>query len=208
MGAYLDRLHEQADEIRRGIDSLTDRAADENRDVTEDEQTQVDRDRERLSTLSTAIERYTELETTGDRVSNLRNTVRALPNARTTRAAEPDTYDIAREFPTAGDYAITLHRAVALKDAAAIEKIERATAHQVLADNPGIVPRPVLGPVVNLIDAGRPFINSVTRKPLPAGSFDRPVVTQHVAVGVQTAEKALTDSQKLLIGKIDRKSVV
>ena len=61
-----------------------------------------------------------------------------------------------------------------------------------LADNPGIVPRPVLGPVLNNIDAARPFINSIARKPLPAGTFDRPTITQHVAVDKQTAEKTLT----------------
>lgn len=203
MGAYLDRLHEQADEITRGISAITDRAADEHRDVTDDEQTQVDRDRERLGSLTTAIERYTELETTGDRVTNLRNAVRALPAQRTTRVAtEPEEYDLAREFPSIGHYAVTLHRAQALREPDAVAAIERATAHQKLSDNPGIVPRPVLGPVVNLIDATRPFINSVARKPLPAGSFDRPVVTQHVAVGVQTAEKTLTDSQVLQIGKL------
>jgi hypothetical protein len=78
----------------------------------------------------------------------------------------------------------------------------RATAHQKLADNPGIVPRPVLGPVLNNIQGLRPFINSITRKALPAGQFDRPVITQHVAVDKQAAEKDLTASQKMTIGKI------
>ena len=48
MGAYLDRLNEQFDEIRTGIDELVNRAADENRDVTDDEQKRVDRDRARM----------------------------------------------------------------------------------------------------------------------------------------------------------------
>jgi hypothetical protein len=86
-----------------------------------------------------------------------------------------------------------------LKDPDAIEKIERATQHQTLADNPGIVPRPVLGPVINLIDSRRPFVESISRRALPAGKFDRPYIDQHVAIAEQTAEKTLTASQKMTI---------
>jgi HK97 family phage major capsid protein len=201
MGAYLDRLNAQYDEIRDGIDSLINRAAEDNRDVTDQEQAQVDRDRTRLGELQTAITHYSDLEAQTGRVAELRRTTPAPSQTRTTREPEPE-YDVLREFPTVGDYAITLHRAWMLRDPEAREKIERATAHQTLADNPGIVPRPVLGPVLNNIDASRPFINSITRKPLPAGQFDRPRITQHVAVDKQTAEKTLTASQKLTIDKL------
>jgi len=160
----------------------------------------VDRAKESLGTLQTAITEYSEMESRNAKVAELRRTI---PASATTRVSvsEPE-YDIAREFPTAGEYAITLHRAWMLRDPDAREKIDRATAHQLLADNPGIVPRPVLGPVLNDIDAARPFINSIARKALPAGTFDRPRITQHVAVDKQTAEKTLTASQKLLIDKI------
>ena len=200
MGAYLDRLNSQYDEIRDGIDAVVNRAAEENRDVNETEQGQVDRDRSRLGELQTAIEHYSALESQNGKVAELR---RSVPAASTTRVTvnEPE-YDIAREFPTAGDYAITVHRAQMLRDPVAREKLERATAHQLLADNPGIVPRPVLGPVLNGIDSARPFISSIGTKALPAGTFDRPTITQHVAVDKQTAEKTLTASQKLVIGKI------
>jgi hypothetical protein len=201
MGAYLDRLNTQFDEIREGIDAIVNRAAEENREVTEAEQTQVDRDRTRLGELQTGIEHYSALEAQTGKVAELR---RALPPAQVTRTAKETEaeYDITREFPTAGDYAITLHRAWMLRDPEARAKIDRATAHQLLADNPGIVPRPVLGPVLGNLDNARPFINSIARRPLPAGTFDRPVITQHVAVDKQAAEKTLTASQKMVIGKI------
>jgi hypothetical protein len=203
MGTYLDRLNAQYDEIRDGIEALVNRAAEANRDVTEAEQTQVNRDRERLTELQTAIGHYSELDTQTAKVAELRRSA-PTPATRTTgqTTSTDDAYDVAREFPTVGDYAITVHRAFALKDPVAQERLERATAHQVLASNPGIIPRPILGPVINLIDASRPFINSIQRRPLPAGTFDRPVVTQHVAVGVQAAEKTLTASQEMLIGKL------
>lgn len=203
MGAYLDRLNAQYDEARAGVEAIANRAAEDNRDVTDAEQTQIDRDRTRLGELETAIEHYSKLDAQHAKIADLRRSAPA-PVTRTTGAPvrDEDAYDVAREFPSVGDYAITVHRAAVLKDPDAIAKLERATAHQLLADNPGIIPRPVLGPVTNLIDSSRPFINSISNKPLPAGSFDRPQITQHVAVGKQAAEKTLTESQKLLIGKL------
>jgi hypothetical protein len=200
MGAYLDRLNQQFDEIREGIDSLVNRAADESRDVTDAEQTQVDRDRSRMAELQTAIEHYSGIEQQAGKVAALRSSTPATVTTRVAKVEEP--YDIAREFASAGEYAITVHRAMTMRDPEAQAKLDRATAHQLLADNPGIVPRPVLGPLVNDIDASRPFINSITRKALPAGSFDRPVITQHVAIDKQAAEKTLTASQKMIIGKL------
>jgi hypothetical protein len=52
MGIYLDRLHEQHDEITAGVNDVLNRAADENRDVTDDEAGQVERDRSRLAELA------------------------------------------------------------------------------------------------------------------------------------------------------------
>ena len=91
MGAYLDRLNAQYDEIRDGIDALVNRAAEENRDVSDGEQTQVDRDRQRLSELQTAIGHYSELDQQAARVAELRRSAPA-PVARTTAApAAPKT---------------------------------------------------------------------------------------------------------------------
>jgi HK97 family phage major capsid protein len=198
MGAYLDRLNTQYDEIRTGIDAVINRAADENRDVSDQEQTQVDRDQSRLGELQTAIEHYTALEAQNGKVAELRRSVPAATQTATTGPQAPE-YDILREFPTPGDYAVMVHRATSLRDPAARDALERATAHQTTADNPGLIPRPVLGPVLNYLNATRPFINAITTRPLPAGKFDRPRITQHVAVSIQAAEKTLTDSQKMLV---------
>lgn len=201
MPTYLDRLHTQYDEIRTGIDDLVNRAADENRDVTDDEQAQVDRDQARMAELSASITHYTELAERNNQVSVMRGRVAPAAN-QSTRAEVREEYDILRDFPDAGTYAVTLHRAIVLRDPEAVAAIERATAHQVLAENPGLIPRPVLGPVLNYLDSTRPFINSIVRRPLPAGSFDRPRVTQHVAVAKQATEKTLTASQTLHVDKI------
>ena len=202
MGAYLDRLNAQYDEIRNGIDTLVNRAAEENRDVTDQEQQQVDRDQERLGELQTAITHYSKIENDAAQVADLRARVRPVAPAIPAGPAQPEPYDVHREFPSPAHYAISVHRAMVLKDPEAREKLERATQHQLLANNPGIVPTPVLGPVLNLLDSSRPFIASITTRPLPAGKFDRPYVSQHVDVDTQAAEKTLTASQAMQIDEL------
>lgn len=199
MGRYLDRLHEEFDTITEGINAVVDRAADENRDVTDDENTIVERDTGRLKELETAIAHYSGLEEQRGKVANLRGRVSSVPTV-TRGGPEPEAeYDWNTEFPSVGHYAIAVHRAMVNKDPEALAQIERATAHQKTTDNPGIIPRPILGPVISTISAARPFVASIANRPLPAGKFDRPVINQHVLVGVQAAEKDLTASQVMKI---------
>jgi HK97 family phage major capsid protein len=205
MGRYLDALSAQFDEITEGIEETLNRAADEGREVTKDEAALVERDQARAEELKKAIEHYSDIEVTRSKVAEVRSKVPAGPRQSTTtvvveREKDPDK-ELLDAFPTVGDYMVTIARALR-GDREAGELIERATAHQLLADNPGIVPRPIIGPVINDANNGRPFISSISQKRLTAGTFDRPVITQHVAVGKQAAEKTLTESQKLLIGKL------
>lgn len=200
MGIYLDRLHEQHREITAGVDAVLNRAAEENRDVSDDESQQVERDRARLAELATAIDHYTSLERDGARVAALRSQVPpAAPQQTRTDTPEPDAFDVAREFPTMGHYASVVHRAVVRREPDAIALLERATANQTTADNPGLIPVPILGPVISLLNTTRPFINACVNRPLPGQKFDRPKVNQHVAVDIQAAEKTLTASQNMKI---------
>lgn len=199
MGAYLDRLNEQYDEIVGGMAAITDRAAEAKRDVNEDEDKQIARDKGRLDELTKAIEHYSGLETQATKVAELRRSIPTTPAVVRTGAPEVEAYDILRDFPTVADYAIAVHRAQVDRNVDAIEALNRATAHQKIADNPGIVPRPVVGGLINTIDSSRPFIESINKNPLPAGKFDRPRVVQHVDIQKQAAEKDLTASQKMTV---------
>jgi hypothetical protein len=200
MGAYLDRLNAEYAEVLGVIDTTVDRAADENRDVTDDENKAVERGRDRLTELKADIEKYSTIDRERAEVDRLRASAPAP--ARTAVTTKEPEYDIAREFPSVADWAITVHRAMVKREPEAIAAIERATAHQTTADNPGLIPRPILGPVLAFIRSQRPFINSISTRPLTSPKFDRPVITQHVAVGVQAAEKTLTESQKMIIGTL------
>ncbi len=202
MGSYLDRLNAEYDELNDGITAILERAAEENREVTDPEQQEVTRAEERQETLQRSIEHYSALEERNTKINALRG--RTVPPKRKTPAGQPaEEYSIEREFPTAGDYAVMLHRAWQRRDAAAIEQLERATAHQKTSDNPGIIPRPIVGPLINSMTARRPFVSSIPNHPGPGvPKFDRPRVDQHVDVDIQAAEKDLTASQQLKINPV------
>jgi hypothetical protein len=56
---------------------------------------------------------------------------------------------------------------------------------------PGIVPDPILGPIVDFINGRRSFVNAIGARPAPGGpTFHRPVLTDALpTAGQQTAEK-------------------
>jgi hypothetical protein len=212
MGKYLDRLNSQFDEITAGVEEILNRAADENRDVTKDEQDLVERETKKADDLKKSIDHYSSIEKTRSDVEVTRSKLPATvstPKRQTTQVVEREQ-KLTDMFPTPGDYMVTVARALrGEKDAG--EVIERAlgilerdttTQHQTTSDNPGLIPVPILGPIITLVDDARPFIQSITTSPLPAGKFDRPKITQHVAVGKQAAEKSRTESRKLLIDKL------
>ena len=72
----------------------------------------------------------------------------------------------------------------------------------VTADNLGVVPEAFLSEMVGVIDPSRPFLSTTRRLPLPAAgmTINVPVITQRPTTAVQSAEKALIDSTKTIIG--------
>lgn len=67
-----------------------------------------------------------------------------------------------------------------------------AAPHNTTEEVPGLLPVTIVGPLMSDVDAARPFISSIGARDLggiPGTSFERPVITQHVQVGKQTAEK-------------------
>jgi HK97 family phage major capsid protein len=111
------------------------------------------------------------------------------------------------EYRSAGEYAIDMWKG-ALGDEDANDRMRRwgqehrAAAHEVTAQITGLLPAPIVGPVVNYIDAARPLVNALGPRQLPGTGFSRPKVTQHTAVAVQSAEKAELTSQYMTITKL------
>jgi HK97 family phage major capsid protein len=94
-----------------------------------------------------------------------------------------------------------------------LETYYRAAAHQKTSDNLGLIPDPVVGEVINFIDAARPLVSTLGPRPLTSATFHRPRVTQHTAVGKQgaaggkTDEKSELTSQKMVIDRLTAEAV-
>src|SRR5262245_8928467 len=98
------------------------------------------------------------------------------------------------EYRSAGEYALDMWQAGSGVDDARNRlqrwaQESRAASHQLTTDNPGLIPSPILGPVVNFIDASRPVVGQLGPRQLPGKSFTRPKITQHTAVAAQGTEK-------------------
>jgi HK97 family phage major capsid protein len=111
------------------------------------------------------------------------------------------------EYRSAGEYAIDMWRG-GLGDEDAKNRMRRwgqenrAAAHETTADITGLLPAPIVAPVVNFIDAARPLVGALGPRQLPSSTFSRPKITQHTAVAAQSAEKAELTSQKMIITKL------
>lgn len=83
---------------------------------------------------------------------------------------------------------------------------ERAVAHQTTADTPGLLPKPIIGTILDDLDGDRPLVSAVGALPLTVvqgKTFSRPYVTQHTQVAEQTAEKQELVSRKLKVEMLD-----
>lgn len=193
MSARLDALRRQFDEVRSGIDSIEANPAGDNGDLSADQQSQVDTLFARADELKTEIEplarREQSLAATASVLASLPNAPRSAPIAR----------GQLREL-TAGEYFSAFARA-AEGDTDAAAMIARTVADQLTTDNPGILPEPILGPLIKLADSSRPCFASLTSRPMPAKgkTFTRPRVTQRVLVDEQLTEKTQVGSRKMTI---------
>lgn len=203
--SYLDRLRAEFDQITAGIDSVLERAADNNRDLTDDENAMIERDDKRRDELQKAIDVQVALLERTNKVGGVLGGIRLpAPGTKVNNGAEQEpAFDIAREIPTPGMYAHLLHKAVVRRDADAAALLERVAAEQTTADNAGLIPEPILGPVVDIVKGRRRFVNSIggPRKAV-ANKFSRPYVAQHVDVDAQAAELDELASQKMSITEL------
>jgi hypothetical protein len=94
-----------------------------------------------------------------------------------------------------------------------LEVYTRAAAHQKTSDNLGVVPDPIIGDVVNFIDASRPAVTFLGPRNLPSATWYRPKVTQRTLVAAQGSagaaadEKAELSSQKMTITRLTGNAV-
>ena len=209
--AVLERLRDQRAEQIATMDAILSEVG-EDRDLVDAERGLLERCRERIAEIDAQIEPLAAYEATRDAHQDR---VASLPRPTPTVARQVD--GPSRDFPyrTPGEFVVDYIRARGIMDrnnshdetaAARIATAYQVRADQTTADTPGLLPSPIVGAVVNIIDANRPLIASLGGTlPLgniPGTTFSRPSISQHVQVGKQAGEKTALPSQKMHIAQI------
>lgn len=198
--AMLARLTGELEEKRILQESLIETAQSEGRDLKPEEQELYERASDRMKLLQGQMAPIQE----GLRISAESARRSAELGDAIAVARNPELAARKVEYRSAGEYIVD-HWRGALGDTESRERLAlytRAAAHQTTADNLGIIPEPVVGPVIAWIDANRPIVDALGPRPVPGGRFTRPRVTQHTDVGPQAAEKTELVSRKMLIDSI------
>jgi len=210
----LDVLRTQWQERVDQLTTMQQTAASENRDLNDGEKQNADVIRSEVEALASRIESQAGLERGIAATQAALATIPAGGPAdqprpgnhlvRTTGRAENADEIVRSTWPTPGDYMhdiIQGHQG----DTNARERIQRALQNEVIGDVPGLVPEPIVGALINIIDASRPVVASLRSYPMPqyGSSFTRPKVTQHTQVGPQSAQKTELPSRKFLVNPLN-----
>lgn len=193
------RLETELREKQTFAQEIINRAQNAERDLTDEDKQLLSETRGRMEQLKS------QLETVED-VSRI--TFESLNRARqigqTIESMKGRTHASPIEYRSAGEYLLDMYRS-STGNRDATERLDmyyREADHQKVADNLGVVPDPILGDVVNFIDAARPVVSLLGPRPLNNATWYRPKVVQHTTVGVQSAEKSELDSQKMTITRL------
>lgn len=208
--AMIARLEGELEERNAFIQGTIASAEDAGRDLSDNETELIKGAKARIDSLRSQLE---TLHDTRQVTMEARQRASQVQSELTRMRREADSGPV--EYRSAGAYALDMYQSH-LGDREARERLEafhRAAAHQKTPDNLGVIPDPVVGDVVNFIDAARPIVNALGPRPLPGATWHRPVVTQHTAVGPQGSAGAAADqktelvSQKMLISRLTANAV-
>lgn len=203
--AMITRLEKEVEERSTFIDGVIANAQDAERDLTDNEKELTAEARSRLEACEQQLEYLYESR---ERTTKARQRVQDVHNELHRMRREVDSGPV--EYRSAGEYLLdAIQAGTGSREARErLEVYERVAAHQKTGDNPGVVPDPIVGEVVNFIDAARPIVGFVGPQGMPSASWHRPKVTQHTTVGAQGAaggaadEKTELVSQKMIITRL------
>ena len=205
------RLQKEVDEREAFINGVIANANDNERDLTDSEKQLTAEARARIEACSEQLEL---LDAAKERTVAARARTEKLNREMTRMRAEADAGGTV-EYRSTGDYLKDYMAAQGGSKAAAqrLEVFSRVADHQMTPDNLGVIPDPILAPVINFIDNSRPIVSSLGPRPLTNATWHRPRVTQHTEVGPQgtaggpTDEKSELVSQKMLITRLTANAV-
>jgi HK97 family phage major capsid protein len=208
--AMIERLEREIEERSSFIEGVIANAQDGDRDLSDNEKELTGNARKRLENLD-------------DQLKSLYETRSRTTAARQRAADVHREFDRLRnqvdngpvEYRSTGAYLVD-YIAGSMGSRDAMERLEvytRAAAHQKTSDNLGVVPDPIIGEVLNFIDASRPIVNALGPQAMPSATWYRPKVTARTLVGVQGSagapadEKAELSSQKMTIARLTGNAV-
>lgn len=208
--AMIRRLETELREKETFGNGIIERANASERDLTEDESKLLQETRGRMEQIKAQLEQVEDI----NRVAyETRNRAAQVDQAIQGYRGKPTVGEV--EYRSAGAYALDMYGA-ALGRRDAQERIDlylRAADHQKTSDNLGVIPDPIVGEVINFIDAARPVVAALGPRDLPGATWHRPKVTQHTTVGKQGTngaaadEKTELDSQKMTITRLTANAV-
>jgi HK97 family phage major capsid protein len=204
------RLETEVHEKTTFAQGLVERANASNRDLSEEEKGLIGETRSRLENLKGQLE---ELRSINQVAFETRSMATEVDNAIRQWKGAPQAGEM--EYRSGGEYILDIWKSHN-GDRESSERLDmyyRAAAHQKTSDNLGIIPDPVVGEVINFIDAARPLVSILGPRPLTTATWYRPRVTQHTAVGAQGSagaaadEKSELSSQKMVISRLTANAV-
>lgn len=204
------RLETELREKQTFASEVIQRAQRAERDLTDEEKGLISETRGRIEAIKGQLETIEDISRVSFESANrARQVGQAIEQMRgTTQVGEV-------EYRSGGAYVLDVWKAHN-GNREAQERLDifyRAAAHQKTSDNLGIVPDPVIGDVINFIDAARPIVSILGPRPLTSATWYRPRVTQHTAVATQGAAGAAADekseltSQKMVIDRLTGNAV-
>jgi HK97 family phage major capsid protein len=202
------KLEKELEERKSAYEAILGNAADKDREPNDSEKSTLGELTNRMEQIN---EQLTEYDRTESVIGQFTTRAKQLDQTISMRRHTPEGV----EYRSAGEWALDSYKA-SLGDREASERLEvfyRAAAHQKTADNLGVIPDPIVGDVINFIDAARPMVTAIGPQSLPSNTWHRPHVTQNTSVDVQGAagaagdEKAELVSQKMTITRITANAI-
>lgn len=204
------RLETELREKQTFANEIISRAQAAERDLNEDEKGLISETRGRIEAIKSQLDTIEDVTRVSFESANrARQVGQVIESMRGKATASPV------EYRSAGQYVMDMYSAALghREPAERLEMFHRSAQHQKTSDNLGVIPDPIVGEVINFIDAARPIVSVLGPRDLPAATWHRPKVTQHTSVAVQGSAGAASDekselvSQKLTISRLTANAV-
>jgi HK97 family phage major capsid protein len=208
--AMIVRLEKEIEERSSFIEGVIANAQDGERDLTDNEKELTVQARTRIGSLEDQLKHLYEAR---ERTVSARQRAQQVQTELSRMRNIVDNAPV--EYRSTGAY-LADYIAAQTGSTSAKERLEvftRAAAHQKTSDNLGVVPDPIIGDVINFIDASRPLVSFLGPRNLPSATWYRPKVSQRTLVGAQGSAGAAADektelsSQKMTITRLTGNAV-